>query len=164
MAARRTPLTAVWTLARENEWYREGERAERFLLHRRPRSPLRNEAALDLIVAWHGEPIGHLRHDGFEWRWSPVETKGPPLIRQTTPGKLPPFIVSLLPEGWLESVLKDKDERSALRSWQALHVEHHHRRARKRARRAAARCPADATESLFEGWRIHRHLRRPGPR
>ena len=29
---------------------------------------------------------------------------------------LPPFIVSLLPEGWLESVLKDKDERAALRS------------------------------------------------
>jgi serine/threonine-protein kinase HipA len=29
---------------------------------------------------------------------------------------LPPFIVSLLPEGWLESVLKDKDERTALRT------------------------------------------------
>jgi serine/threonine-protein kinase HipA len=39
----------------------------------------------------------------------------PPLVRQTTPGKLPPFIVSLLPEGWLESVLKNKDERAALR-------------------------------------------------
>jgi len=77
---------------------------------------IRNEAALNLIVAWNGEPIGHLRHDGFEWRWSPVERRGPTLIRQATPGKLPPFIMSLLPEGWLESVLKDKDERAALRS------------------------------------------------
>jgi serine/threonine-protein kinase HipA len=77
---------------------------------------VRNEAALDLIVAWHRDPIGHLRHDGFEWRWTALGKKIPPLIRQTTPGKLPPFIVSLLPEGWLESVLKDKDERAALRS------------------------------------------------
>jgi len=108
---------AVWTLARENEWYREGERAERYLLRGAPATPVRNEAALDLIVAWHGEPIGNLLHDGFEWRWvSSTEKAGPPLIRQTTPGKLPPFIVSLLPEGWLESILNDKDERTALRS------------------------------------------------
>ena len=112
----REAADAVWALARENEWHREGQRAERFLLHRPTLMPLRNEAALDLIVAWHGEPIGHLRHDGFEWRWTPVERKGPTLVRQTTPGKLPPFIVSLLPEGWLESVLKDKDERTALRT------------------------------------------------
>jgi len=77
---------------------------------------VRNQAALDLIVAWHGEPIGHLLHDGFEWRWTPTDQKGPRLVRQTTPGKLPPFIMSLLPEGWLESVLKNKDERAALRS------------------------------------------------
>lgn len=38
------------------------------------------------------------------------------MIRQTTPGRLPPFIVSLLPEGWLESVLKDPDDRAQLRS------------------------------------------------
>jgi len=112
----RNAADAVWALARENEWHREGERAERFLLHRPPPMTIRNEAALNLIVAWHAEPIGHLRHDGFEWRWSPVERRGPTLIRQTTPGKLPPFIMSLLPEGWLESVLKDKDERAALRS------------------------------------------------
>jgi serine/threonine-protein kinase HipA len=48
--------------------------------------------------------MGHLTHDGFEWRWKPIDSSGPPLIRQTTPGKLPPFIVSLLPEGWLENV------------------------------------------------------------
>jgi serine/threonine-protein kinase HipA len=108
--------TAVWALARENEWYREGERAERFLLRGPAPVAVRNAAALDLIVAWHGKPVGNLLHDGFEWRWVPVDRKGPLLVRQTTPGKLPPFIVSLLPEGWLESVLKDKDERAALRS------------------------------------------------
>jgi serine/threonine-protein kinase HipA len=106
--------TAVWSLARENEWRREGEGAERYLL-RRPLVSIRNEAAVDLIVAWHREPIGHLRHDGFEWRWISLGRTMPPLVRQTTPGKLPPFIGSLLPEGWLESVLKNKDERAVLR-------------------------------------------------
>ncbi len=106
---------ATWTLARENDWLREGEGAERYLL-RRPTVSARNEAAFGLTVAWHGDPIGHLRHDGFEWRWTALDKKIPPLIRQTTPGKLPPFIMSLLPEGWLQSVLKDKDERAALRS------------------------------------------------
>jgi serine/threonine-protein kinase HipA len=107
---------AVWNLARENEWYREGESAERYLLHRPSAVPVRNEAALDLIVAWHGAPLGHLIHDGFEWRWKPIDHEGPPLFRQTIPGKLPPFVVSLLPEGWLEQVLRDKDERALLRS------------------------------------------------
>ncbi len=106
---------AIWTLARENGWLREGEGAERYLL-RRPVVSARNEAALDLTVAWHRDPIGHLRHDGFEWRWAELDKKIPPLIRQTTPGKLPPFIASLLPEGWLESVLKERDERATLRS------------------------------------------------
>lgn len=107
---------AVWALARQNEWYREGEHAERFLLRRPAAAPARNEAALDLIVAWHGALIGHLAHDGFEWRWTPVEGVGPPVVRQSTPGKLPPFIESLLPEGWLRAVLKDTDERALLRS------------------------------------------------
>jgi serine/threonine-protein kinase HipA len=107
---------AIWVLARENDWYREGEAAERYLLRRPSAAPMKNEAALDLIVAWHGVPLGHLSHDGFEWRWKQNDSQGPPLIRQTTPGKLPPFIVSLLPEGWLEQVLKDKDERTLLRS------------------------------------------------
>ncbi|WP_132661872.1 type II toxin-antitoxin system HipA family toxin [Rhizobium azibense] len=107
---------AVWALARQNQWYREGELAERYFLHRPAAAPARNEAALDLIVAWHGQPIGNLIHDGFEWRWQQTDENGPPLIRQTTPGKLPPFILSLLPEGWLESVLNDRDERAILRS------------------------------------------------
>jgi serine/threonine-protein kinase HipA len=108
--------TAVWALARENGWYREGERAERYLLRGTTPSPVRNEATLNLIVAWHGERIGDLIHDGFEWRWTPAGIPGPALVRQTAPGKLPPLILSLLPEGWLESVLKNKDERAALRS------------------------------------------------
>ena len=107
---------AVWALARENEWYREGEQSERFLLRRPATAPVRNEAAFNLIVAWHGAPIGNLVHDGFEWRWLPIEAGGPALVRQTTPGKLPPFIISLLPEGWLEAVLHDRDERAMLRS------------------------------------------------
>jgi serine/threonine-protein kinase HipA len=107
---------ALWVLARENEWYREGELSERFLLRRPASAPVRNEAALNLIVAWHGAPIGNLVHDGFEWRWLPIEGGGPALVRQTTPGKLPPFIISLLPEGWLEAVLHDRDERAMLRS------------------------------------------------
>lgn len=107
---------AVWALARENNWYREGEGAERFLLRRSAATPKRNAAAIDLTVAWHGAPIGHLVHDGFEWRWSPIAGAGPTLVRQTTPGKLPPFIVSLLPEGWLDSVLNNRDERATLRS------------------------------------------------
>jgi serine/threonine-protein kinase HipA len=107
---------AVWALARKNEWYREGEHAERFLLRPTTAIPARNQAQFDLIVAWHSVPAGNLGHDGFEWRWRPTEAGGPPLIRQTIPGKLPPFIASLLPEGWLEAVLKNPDERAALRS------------------------------------------------
>lgn len=64
-------------------------------------------------------PIGRLSHDGFEWRWNATKEGPtlPPVIRQTAPDKLPPFIVSLLPEGWLESVRKDhRDERALLRS------------------------------------------------
>ena len=63
---------AIWTLARENGWYREGEGAERFLLTRLSMAkPQVNKAALDLLVAWHGEPRGQLSHNGFEWRWTP---------------------------------------------------------------------------------------------
>lgn len=107
---------ALWTLARENGWYREGEGAERYLKERPSavRAPA-NKAALELIVAWHGQPIGHIRHDGYEWRWKPNKKQGPALVRETVPGRLPPFIESLLPEGWLAKVLKERDEREALR-------------------------------------------------
>ena len=107
---------AVWALARENEWYREGEGAERFLMAQpgTAKAPI-NKAALDLLVAWHGEPLGRLTHDGFEWRWKARRRTGPVLVRETTPGKLPAFIESLLPEGWLAQVLHERDEREALR-------------------------------------------------
>lgn len=107
---------AVWALARENGWYREGEGAERFLLTQPGMAivPV-NRAALDLLIAWHGEPLGHLTHDGFEWRWKPTRRTGPQLIRETVPGKLPAFIDSLLPEGWLAQVLHERDARDALR-------------------------------------------------
>lgn len=109
---------AVWALARENDWYREGEGAEKFLLRGPSVVPPRNKAAFTLTVAWHGLLIGTLVHDGFEWRWSRTDggVPMPPVIRQTMPGRLPPFVVSLLPEGWLESVLNDRDERATLRS------------------------------------------------
>ena len=106
---------AVWALARENGWYREGEGAERFLLAK-PGGPAPvNKAALNLQVAWHGDLVARLTHDGFEWRWKPERRSGPALIRETTPGKLPAFIESLLPEGWLAQILHERDERDALR-------------------------------------------------
>src|SRR5271168_864792 len=41
---------ALWALARENEWYREGELAERYLRHRPAAPPAKNQAELDLVV------------------------------------------------------------------------------------------------------------------
>jgi len=114
----RAAADAVWALARENDWYREGEGAEKYLLRRASAVAVRNEAAFALSVAWHGVSLGELAHDGFEWRWTAANDGPdlPPLIRQTTPGRLPPFIVGLLPEGWLESVLKDPDDRALLKT------------------------------------------------
>jgi serine/threonine-protein kinase HipA len=58
---------AVWILARENGWYREGEGAQRFLMTRPSTAqPAANKAAFDLLVAWHGAPLGQLSHNGFE--------------------------------------------------------------------------------------------------
>jgi len=112
----RAAADAVWELARENVWYREGEGAERFLLAQPGTAkPPINKAALDLLLAWHGDVLGRLTHDGFEWRWKPQKRTGPALVRETTPGKLPAFIESLLPEGWLAKVLHERDEREALR-------------------------------------------------
>ena len=107
---------ALWALARENSWYREGEQAERYLLKSPARPEMRNEAELVFTVAWHGQPIGRLRHDGFEWRWQAEKGFDLPLVQQRIPGRLPPFILSLLPEGWLERVLNESDERAILRS------------------------------------------------
>ena len=141
---------AVWVLARQNEWYREGELAERALFRGPVAAPARNEAAFTLTVAWHGSPIGNLVHDGYEWRWTPLPGSRPPVIRQTTPGKLPPFILSLLPEGWLETVLKDSDERAQLRSGKRYMsnitiVEH---------REELAALPADVLTTRLERYEI----------
>jgi serine/threonine-protein kinase HipA len=107
---------AVWTLARENSWYREGEGAERYLLSQQSMVALKNEAELSFDVAWHGHPIGTLHHDGFEWRWrAAANLELPTLVRETKPGRLPPFVEALLPEGWLVHVLAKRDEREQLR-------------------------------------------------
>lgn len=107
---------ALWTLARANDWFREGEGAERYLRGgAQGTAPALNHAAFSLLVAWHGKPVGTLGHDGHEWRWSPGKAVMPPLIRETLPGTLPPFIEALLPEGWLAQVLRDEDQRTALR-------------------------------------------------
>lgn len=107
---------AVWSLARENGWYREGEGAERYLTTRPfAGKAAANKAVLERIVAWHGEPLGRLTHDGFEWRWKATANTAPPLVRQTSPGKLPAFVESLLPEGWLAQVLHERDDRDAIR-------------------------------------------------
>ncbi|AZO82209.1 phosphatidylinositol kinase [Bosea sp. Tri-39] len=114
----RAAADAVWALARENGWYREGEGAERYMLARPSAGKITgNKAALEFLLAWHGTPLGYLTHDGLEWRWKASGRGGrPPLIRETIPGKLPPFIESLLPEGWLARVLHQRDERDVLRS------------------------------------------------
>ena len=106
----------LWKLARANDWFREGESAERYLRGgRRAAATPANAAAFSLLVAWHGAILGVLTHDGHEWRWKASRGPNPPLVRETIPGTLPPFIESLLPEGWLARVLHDEDERSALR-------------------------------------------------
>lgn len=107
---------ALWAIARKNEWFWEGEQAERYLKQGLELSPVQNEASFDLVVAWHGNAIGTLSHDGFEWYWRAEKGFHLPLVRQTIPGKLPPFISALLPEGWLENILKDSDERNLLRT------------------------------------------------
>jgi serine/threonine-protein kinase HipA len=108
---------ALHALARENRWFHEAAAAEQYLLTGPPvHETAVNKSALDLIVAWHRKPVGHLIHDGFEWRWRPqADWPGPPLISARTPGRLPPFIESLLPEGWLAEILQARDERETLR-------------------------------------------------
>ncbi len=108
---------AVWLLARANRWLREAEAAELYLKanHHHAAAPV-NKASFELAVAWHGQVAGHLTHDGAEWRWTPAQGPNPPLVRETRPGSLPPFIEALLPEGWLAQVLDKRDERETLRT------------------------------------------------
>ncbi|MGQ0665036.1 MAG: type II toxin-antitoxin system HipA family toxin [Pseudomonadota bacterium] len=107
---------AVWALARANQWYREAEQAEKWLTRQPPIPVVTTETSVDLHVVWHGVPLGRLRHDGFEWRWTPDKVDMPSPVRGTVPGKLPPFIGALLPEGWLEEILQSRSERDMLLS------------------------------------------------
>lgn len=104
-------VSALWRLAEANRWRGEAGKAERFL-----EGPRRVEApaGLELTVRWHGAPIGLLNHDGTGWRWRPNEGAHPNPVRTRTPGTLPPFIESLLPEGWLNKVLNAKNDRERL--------------------------------------------------
>jgi serine/threonine-protein kinase HipA len=107
----------LWILARTNGWTREAEAAEHYLrVDAQANWAPVNRAGLDFVVAWHGQPVGRLAHDGAEWRWTPTPGRNPPLVRETRPGTLPAFIESLLPEGWLAQVLDGRDERAVLRS------------------------------------------------
>ena len=108
---------ALWAVGRPNRWTNEAEAAERYLQTDMAEvlAP-KNQAAVNLTVAWHGTVVGHLTHDGAEWRWSLEPGSRPPLVRPTRPGSLPPFIESLMPEGWLAQVLDRRDEREILKS------------------------------------------------
>ncbi len=106
---------AVRDLAGENRWEKEGEAAAQFLQTEPEATVQPAKASTDLLVAWHGRPLGRLMHDGVEWRWSALDDAGFQLVRETTPGKLPAFVESLLPEGWLARVLHERDDRETLR-------------------------------------------------
>ena len=96
-----------WQLAEANGWRKEAGRAEKFTDRPQREAPPQGTA---IHVGWHGEKIGVLSHDGSLWRWEQTADAGATPIRIGAPGNLPPFIESLLPEGWLERVLNPKSE------------------------------------------------------
>ena len=104
---KKTAIMECWRLAEANGWRAEAGRAEAFIATPLREAPPRGRA---LHVGWHGEKIGVLSHDGSGWRWEQTATEGATPVRTGAPGRLPPFIESLLPEGWLERVLKPKSE------------------------------------------------------
>ncbi len=103
----KTVIMECWRLAEANGWRVEAGRAEAFIA-----TPLREvqPQGKALHVGWHGEEIGVLSHDGSGWRWEQTAAGGATPVRTGAPGRLPPFIESLLPEGWLERVLKPQSE------------------------------------------------------
>ena len=104
---KKAAIIECWRLAEANGWRTEAGRAEAFIATPLREAPLQGMA---LHVGWHGEKKGVLSHDGSAWRWEPTTTEGATPVRTGAPGRLPPFIESLLPEGWLERVLKPKSE------------------------------------------------------
>ena len=104
---KKTAIMECWRLAEANGWRAEAGRAEAFIATPLREAPPRGTA---LHVGWHGEKIGVLSHDGSGWRWEQTATECATPVRTGAPGRLPPFIESLLPEGWLERVLNPKSE------------------------------------------------------
>lgn len=102
-----TAATECWRLAEANGWRKEAARAEAFF-----KTPLREAPPPGTVlhVGWHGERIGALSHDGSVWRWEQTAPEAAFPVRAGPPGRLPPFVESLLPEGWLERVLQPKSE------------------------------------------------------
>ena len=96
-----------WRLAEANGWRKEAARAEAFF-----KTPPREAPPPGTVlhVGWHGERIGALSHDGSVWRWEQTAPEAASPVRAGPPGRLPPFIESLLPEGWLERVLQPKSD------------------------------------------------------
>ena len=108
---KKAAVIECWRLAEANGWRAEAGRAETFIA-----TPLREAPPRGKVfhVGWHGEKIGVLSHDGSGWRWEQTITEGMTPVRTGAPGRLPPFIESLLPEGWLERVLKPKSEQELI--------------------------------------------------
>ena len=109
----RTAIVECWRLAEANGWRMEAGRAEAFIA-----TPLREvppPRGTALHVGWHGEKIGAfcLMTDRAGTGSRPVSEGATP-VRIGAPGRLPPFIESLLPEGWLERVLKPKSEQERI--------------------------------------------------
>lgn len=109
-------LEAVWVFGKENGWLKEAQIIEGHIKNGLKFVETKNLSAFELNVYWHKILFGQLSHNGIEWKYVPNENQRLPLIRQTIVGELPPFIKSLLPEGWLEKVLKAKDDRELLRT------------------------------------------------
>ncbi len=109
-------IEAVWEFGKENGWLKEAQAIENHIKNGLNFVEVKNQAAFSLEVYWHKLLFGQLSHNGIEWKFTPNEMQHLPLIRQTIVGELPPFIKSLLPEGWLEKVLKAKDDREILRT------------------------------------------------
>ena len=109
-------LAALWAVAKANGWHREYLEAMQVIGRGPAPVMIRNVAAFDLLVDWHGTRAGQLSHDGAAWRWRADPLLQPNPMRETIPGKLPAFIESLLPEGWLAKALRTSDPRDVLRS------------------------------------------------
>ena len=107
-ASRQEAIIACWRLGEANGWRAEAACGERLIA-----TPLRETPPpmAAFHVGWHGEKVGLLSHDGSAWSWRPAVIEGPSPVRTGLPGRLPPFIESLLPEGWLERVLKPTSQR-----------------------------------------------------